>query len=196
MPSVTVATEGLIDSVVIRRICQEVDVDILAVYGERGKDALDGALSGYNAAARYGTWFVLRDLDADAECAPSLRRLLIKAPTRGMSIRIAVRAVESWLIADRQSFARYFSVPASRITLDPESLDRPKDYLVNLARRSRSRAIRDDVVPRAGSKARVGPGYAGRVIEFVATAWSPAEARVQSDSLNRCLERLSQVRTP
>ena len=196
MPSVSVATEGLIDTVVVRRICEEVGIGILAVYGERGKDALDGALGGYNAAARYGLWFVLRDLDADAECAPSLRRRLIDVPARGMSFRIAVRAIESWLIADRQSFARYFSIPAGRITLDPESLDRPKEHLVNLARRSRSRAIRDDMAPRAGSKARVGPGYAGRVIEFVATAWSPVEASVRCDSLKRCLDRLSQVRTP
>ena len=196
MPPVRVATEGLVDTVVVRRICQEVGVDVLAVYGERGKDALDGALAGFNAAARHGPWIVLRDLDTDAECAPTLRARLLPAPARGMVFRIAVREVESWLIADRHSFARYFTVPAGRITFSPESIERPKDYLVNLARRSRSRAIRDDVVPRAGSKGRVGPGYAGRIIEYVATAWSPVEASVRCDSLKRCLDRLAQVRTP
>ena len=196
MQSVCVATEGLIDTVVVRRICQEFDLGISAVYGERGKDSLDGALGGYNAAARHGPWLVLRDLDTDAECAPSLRERLLAAPAPGMVFRIAVREVESWLIADLHSFARFFSISPGRITIDPESIHRPKEYLVNLVRRSRSRAIRDDVVPRDGSRARVGPGYAGRIIEFALTAWSPYEASGRSDSLKRCLDRLSRIRVP
>ena len=194
MQSVCVATEGLIDTIVVRRICQEIDLGISAVYGERGKDSLDGALRGYNAAARHGSWLVLRDLDTDAECAPSLKEQLLATPAPGMVFRFAVREVESWLIADMHSFARFFSISPGRISGDPESIRRPKEYLVNLARRSRSRTIRDDVVPRDGSKARVGPGYTGRVIEFVSTAWSPRAASVRSDSLKRCLDRLSRIR--
>ena len=193
MQSVCVATEGLIDTVVVRRIFRDIGIEISAVYGERGKDSLDGALSGYNAAARHGPWFVLRDLDTDAECAPSLRERLLAAPAPGMVFRIAVREIEVWLIADVHAFARYFAVPAGRISTDLESIRRPKEYLVNLVRRSRSRKTRDDVVPREGSKARVGPGYAGRMIEFISTVWSPQEASTRSDSLRRCLDRLSQI---
>ena len=195
MRAVLVATEGLIDTAVVRRICQEIGLEIAAVYGESGKDRLDGALAGYNAAAKHATWLVLRDLDTDADCAPSLREQLLAAPAPGMVFRIAVREIEAWLIADHDSFARYFSVPPVRIPNDPESIHRPKEYLVNLVRRSRSRTIRDDVVPREGSKARVGPGYAGRMIEFASTVWSPHEASVRSDSLTRCLDRLSHLRT-
>ena len=194
MQSVRVATEGLIDTVVVRRIFRETEIDISAVYGERGKDSLDGALSGYNAAARHGMWFVLRDLDTDAECAPTLRERLLAAPAPSMMFRIAVREVESWLIADLNAFARFFSISPGRITGDPESLQHPKEHLVNLVRRSRSRAIRDDIVPREGSKAKVGPGYTSRIIEFVSTTWSPHEASVRSDSLRRCLDRLSRIR--
>ena len=193
MQPVHVATEGLIDTAVVRRVCKEIEIEIAAVYGGSGKDRLDGALSGYNAAARHAAWLVLRDLDTDADCAPSLRARLLSAPARGMIFRIAVRETEAWLIADLHSFARFFSVSPGRVTTDPESIPRPKEYLVNLVRRSRSRAIRDDVVPREGSKARVGPGYAGRMIEFVSTAWSPHEASQRSDSLRRCLDRLSRL---
>ena len=195
MQSVCVATEGLIDTAVVRRICLEIEIEIAAIYGESGKDRLDGALVGYNAAARFGTWVVLRDLDTDADCAPSLRARLLAAPAPGMVFRIAVREIEAWLIADQHSFARYFSVPPVRIPNDPESVLRPKEFLVNLVRRSRSRTIREDVVPREGSKARVGPGYAGRMIEFASTVWSPHEASVRSESLKRCLARLSHLRT-
>lgn len=193
MQSVCVATEGLIDTAVVRRVCREVELEIAAVYGGNGKDHLDGALSGYNAAARHGSWLVLRDLDTDADCAPNLRKRLLAFPAPGMEFRIAVREIEAWLIADLQSFAQYFSVPPVRVTNNPESIRRPKEYLVNLVRRSRSRTIRDDVVPREGSKARVGPGYAGWMIEFASTVWSPHEASVRSDSLKRCLERLSRI---
>ena len=195
MQAICVATEGLIDTAVVRRICRESELEIAAVHGENGKDRLDGALAGYNAAARHGTWLVLRDLDTDADCAPSLRTRLLAAPAPGMVFRIAVREIETWLMADPHSFAQYFSIPASRVAAAPESIHRPKEYLVNLARRSRSRTIRDDVVPREGSKARVGPGYAGRMIEFASTVWSPHEASARSDSLKRCLDRLSHLRT-
>ena len=195
MQPVCVATEGLIDTAVVRRIFQEVELEIAAVYGESGKDRLDGALAGYNAAARHGSWLVLRDLDTDADCAPSLRARLLAAPASGMAFRIAVREIEAWLIADLHAFARFFSISPGRIPNDPESIHRPKEYLVNLVRRSRSRTIRDDVVPRDGSRARVGPGYAGRMIEFASTVWSPHEASVRSDSLKRCLDRLSHLRT-
>lgn len=196
MQPVCVATEGLIDTAVVRRIFQEVELEIAAVYGESGKDRLDGALGGYNAAARHGSWLVLRDLDTDADCAPSLRARLLAVPAPGMVFRIAVREIETWLIADLHAFARFFSISPGRISNDPESIHRPKEYLVNLVRRSRSRTIRDDVVPRDGSRARVGPGYAGRMIEFASTVWSPHEASVRSDSLKRCLDRLSHLRIP
>ena len=195
MQSVCVATEGLIDTAVVRRICQEVKLEISADYGESGKNRLDGALAGYNAAARHGSWLVLRDLDTDADCAPTLRARLLAVPASGMAFRIAVREIEAWLIADLHSFAQYFSIPVGRVSTGPESIHRPKEYLVNLVRRSRSRTIRDDVVPRDGSRARVGPGYAGRMIEFASTVWSPHGASVRSDSLKRCLARLSHLRT-
>ena len=53
--------------------------------------------------------------------------------------------------------------------------------------------MREDVVPRDRGNARIGPGYTGRIIEYVRSAWSPALASIRSDSLRRCLDRLSRI---
>ena len=194
MALVTVATEGVTDTVVARRICSEVGLDVAAVHGENGKDGLDKSLAGYDQAARREHWFVLRDLDTDADCAPMLMKKLLPAPSRGMTFRIATHAIESWLLADAPAFARFFSVSASRIPKDPDALLHPKADLVNVVRRSRSRAMREDIVPRPDSGSTVGPGYTGRVAEFVRTSWRPAEAAARSGSLRRCLTRLARLR--
>ena len=188
------ATEGVTDTAVARRICREVGLEVEAEYGQRGKHRLDSSLRGYNEAARHGKWFVLRDLDSDADCAPSLMGDLLPEPSHGMVFRIAVRQIETWLLADRIAFANFFSVPASRIGFQPESLPDPKRHLVALVRRSRSRTVRDDVVPLAGSGASMGPGYVNRIIEFAQGPWRPFEAGKVSDSLRRCIERLSRLR--
>jgi len=65
------------------------------------------------------------------------------------------------------------------------------------ARRSRSRVIVQDMVPRRGSGSRVGPGYKGRLIEFVTAThhrWRPDVAAQRSDSLRRCLNALETLK--
>jgi hypothetical protein len=107
-----------------------------------------------------------------------------------MRLRVAVRAVESWLMADVESISDFLAVAPSRLPLDPDLDPYPKQTFVNVARKSRKRAIREDIVPRQGSGARVGPGYAGRLIEFATQHWRPDQAAQRSDSLRRCLDAL------
>ncbi|HCW50587.1 MAG TPA: hypothetical protein DGR79_00735, partial [Clostridiales bacterium] len=71
----------------------------LEVYGKRGKQHLIQRLEGYARAARYYPWVVLLDLDADADCAPAYRRELLGDSEGPLVLRIAVRAIESWLIS-------------------------------------------------------------------------------------------------
>jgi len=115
-----------------------------------------------------------------------------------MYFRVAVRAVESWLLADAERLATFLGVPATSIPPDPDAESDPKRTLIGLAQRSRRSAIREDIVPRRGSGSRVGPGYAGRLIEFVLTAedrWRPSAAVQRSDSLRRCVEALRALGT-
>src|SRR6266852_4425099 len=118
------------------------------IYGLRGKSWLDQRLNAYNRAAQHRQWFALRDLNGDAACAPSLMAEILRERSRGMCLRIAVRAIESWLLADRQRMAHFLRVPIARISGDPDGVDNPKLEVVNLARRSRKRDIRVDMVPR------------------------------------------------
>jgi len=100
-------------------------------------------------------------------------------------------------MADRLEFAAFLGVARSKVPGNPDGLPEPKLTLVNLARASRKKAIREDLVPRPGSGRTVGPAYASWLIEFAGTSWRPAEAAMNSDSLRRaitCLERLVAAR--
>jgi hypothetical protein len=87
------------------------------------------------------------------------------------------------------------SVAGHHIPAAPENLPNPKQMMVNLARKSRKRAIREDMVPVPGTTARVGPGYTFRIMEFATTLWRPEVAARVSNSLARCISALQRVTT-
>lgn len=191
---IPVLVEGDTDVPVIRKLFDMLGLEIGTVYGLRGKYWLDQRLQAYNQAARHRQWFALRDLNGDADCAPSLLAELIPMRSQGMCFRVAVRAIESWLLADRQRIAQFLRVPAARVPGEPDAIANPKLEVVNLARRSRKRDIRIDMVPRPGMSARVGPGYSARIIEFAAGSWRPDVAKESSPSLARCIAALERLR--
>jgi len=80
------------------------------------------------------------------------------------------------------------------IPRDPEALDDPKRTLVNLARRSRRRGLRDAITPAPGVSAVVGPGYTSVVEEFIVRGWDIAAAITRSPSLRRCVIRLGELK--
>lgn len=175
------------DEAVLRRLVEWVGAEMVYVYSVGGKPQLDLRLSGYNEAARYSPWCVLRDLDTDAACPASLVAQLLPEPAPTMCFRIVVRAVETWLMADRQRMASFLSVSRARIPASPEDARDPKEVLVNAARRSNKTAVRDGMVPRPGSGRSVGAGYTSLMIEYVRTRWRPEIAAESSESLRRCI---------
>ena len=187
------AVEGLVDEAVLQRVIVQKGAALARVYGKSGKSNIRKNLPGYNQAARSSPWVVLIDLDRDADCAPPLRSEWLPNPAQWMCFRIAVPEVEAWLLADRERMADFLGVSMSRIPLSPESLDDPKVVLVNLARESRRKAIRQDMVPRPGSGRPIGPAYTSRLIEFVNNWWRPEVAVHRADSLRRCCERIHEL---
>jgi hypothetical protein len=190
------AVEGLIDEAVVCRLILDAGATPGAIYGRRGKAHLKENIRRYNAAAQHHAWLVLVDLDHDAACAPSLRTGWLPSLAPNMCFRIAVRAVETWLLADRQGLAQFLSIPVSRIPDDPEAVDDPKLLMMSLAQRSRKREIREDMVPEPKSGRKVGPAYTSRLMQFVAdktSGWRPEAASVASESLRRCLRCLYQL---
>jgi hypothetical protein len=182
---VTIAVEGTTDAVVLKRLLAEVGLSCGPEYVTSGKSALDHSLAGYNNAARFSCWLVLRDLDHDAACAPQLRRLLLPSSAAHMRLHIPVHSVEAWLLADHEAFARFFAVARTRVPTDPEAIAQPKLALVNLARVSRKKFVREAVVPVPGTTARLGPGYVPLLIRFASQEWRPAVAADRCESLAR-----------
>jgi len=187
------AVEGLVDEAVLRRLVQHVGATPGPVYGKTGKRALQQRLGGYNQAARLRPWVVLVDLNDDAECAPPFRQAWLPNPAPYMCFRVAVRQVEAWLLADRDEVARFLGISAHQVPANSEALENAKQHLVELARGSRKREIREDIVPRAEGGRAVGPAYTSRLIEFVEGPWQPEIAAVSSDSLRRCVTRLREI---
>ena len=198
MTPVNLLVEGPTDEVVLHRLFVYIQIQPGFTYGKHGKAALLERLPNYNQAAYHYPWVVVVDLDHDAECAPDYVATILPAPAPQMCLRVAVQAIEAWLLADAERLANFLRIPRSRVPRSPEAETDPKITLVNLARGSRSSAIRADMVPRQGSGAKVGPGYAGRLIEFITAdpdcTWRPAVAAERSDSLRRCLDALQQLR--
>jgi hypothetical protein len=193
VPFVSVVVEGLTDAAVLQKLLAVEGFELSGTYGLRGKNKLDESIRGYNNAARFSPWLVLRDLDHDSHCAAALAVELLPHPAEQMRFRIAVRETESWLLADAEALASYLRVARSRVPGNPDELDDPKETLVNIARQSRSSAVVDDMVPREGMSGTVGPGYTARIAEFAFSYWRPDVARLQSNSLERCIVRLREL---
>lgn len=187
------AVEGIIDEAVARKLIIETGGFPRTVYGKTGKAFLHQKIQGFNNAAKVWPWLVVVDLDDDAECAPPFCTRWVPDPSPYLCFRVAVREVESWLMADAETLASFLGLSPTSIPKDPEGLDDPKGEMVNLARRSRRAWIRKDMVPRQGSGRPVGPAYASRMIEYVQNSWRPEVAGRQAESLRRAIACLRRV---
>lgn len=190
---VSIAVEGPTDEAVARRLIAAAGCEGGPVYGRKGKPYLLGKLGGYNNAAAYAPWVVLVDLDQDSECAPPYRQYRLPCPAQYMCFRIAVHAVEAWLLADDMAIAGFLGISRKVVPANPETLTDPKLSLVGLASRSRRTAIREDMVPRPDSGAKVGPAYSTRLIEFVQRHWRPELAADRSESLRSAIDCIRRI---
>jgi hypothetical protein len=186
---VSVVVEGHSDEGVAERMLALYGMKVKAFYGKKGKTYLLKSISGYNRAALYAPWFALVDLDGEP-CVVEARREWLECPSPLMCFHIAVREIESWLLADRKNISRFLGVSRDLIPLDPDVLVDPKQALVNLARKSRKREVRDGLAPREGSGASVGPTYVSDIRLFASREWNPLAAAENSQSLKRCLGKL------
>lgn len=196
MAYISGAVEGISDEAVLRRVVIARGAVVHRVQVQRGKANLRRALPGYNAAAEGDPWLVLVDLDQDFDCAAALVTDWLPAPSTYMRFRVVVREVEAWLLADRERFTRFFSVPASAVPDQPDEVPDPKSTLLAAVTRSRRKAIRADMLPRPGSGRQVGAAYTSRLIEFASDSdqgWRPDVAADRSPSLSSCLTRLESL---
>jgi hypothetical protein len=188
---VNLVVEGLLDEQVLRGLLRQAFGGLEAgiCYGRQGRDHLVKNLPKFNQAAAQGgqIFVILADLEQD-DCAPGLiKTWLPKGAYRNLAVRIAIRKIESWLLADREAFAAFAGVPLARVPLQPDLDVDPKARVVALARRSRYRNIREGIVPSRGSTSRVGKNYSGQLTQFVLEHWRIDWARRNSPSLDRAV---------
>src|SRR5579871_4638914 len=141
------AVEGYPDAEVARKVLEHVGLDQVLMLQKRGKSHLDAQLPELNRTARTVRCLVIRDLDRDATCPSQLVARLLPSLSKNLIFRVAVREIEAWLMADRERFAAFFGIPQSRLSMDPDTLDNPKQLLASLAKSSRLRMIREEVPP-------------------------------------------------
>jgi hypothetical protein len=186
MISVNVACEGPTDEAALKRVLADHSIHVDASYVMGGKANIDSRLPGMKNAAKASRWLVLRDLNGDAACAPELvSRLADKAPAM-FRLQVAVRKLESWLLADGDGIAAMLGLLPRLVPTAPDSRSVPRKELVALARRSKKGRVHRDFLPSQPS-ARVGPAYTARLIEFAARDWNHGSAR-RSPSLHSLIE--------
>lgn len=159
--------------------------------GLQGSGYIRKKLTGFNRAARATPFLVLTDLDRTT-CPPQLLQAWFSEPaSKNLIFRIAVREVEAWLLAHRDGIATFLGIHKELIPSNVESIENPKEVLITLARKSKRRDIREDIVPPAVSTSQQGPNYNGRLIRFVEESWNPLRAMQNSESLNRAIKSLN-----
>lgn len=189
---VNYATEGIIDAAVARKLLLDAGLEPGTPYTCGGKDELDLRLSKYNAAAKFGPWFILRDQNS-ARCASDLVKKLITKPAALLCFRVVPREIEAWLMGDRHSLSKYLSVSEGTIPINPEAIAKPKQKMVWLATRSSRTSIRSEMIPRKNSGISVGPNYGGRLYEFIEHHWNPARAAANCPALSKARTRLREL---
>lgn len=196
--SVAIGVEGRLDQYVVEAVLRACGLTAGTVFGQRGKPYLKQRVLQWNHAAHRRPWVVVADLDRSYDCAPMLLQDWLPVPERLMCLRVAVRTIESWLLADHLNLASFLAVAVSNIPTDPENIGNPKQFLVNLARRSRKKAVRLAIVPEPGTGASVAPTYNEYLSEFVLrpkAGWDPRAAAKRSTSLRRCMTALRNFKT-
>jgi hypothetical protein len=188
--AVSCAVEGVLDEVIARALLAHTGHACGPIYGGEGKAHLRRSIGGYAQGARHGAWFVLVDLDHDHTCAAALVESWLRVPPPSMCLRVAVREVEAWLLADRVGIAEFLSVSRALVPRTVDELDDPKACVTAIATRSRRRAIREGIPPRAGSGRTIGPLYVSELSRFAADAWNIEAASSVSPSLRRCMDAL------
>jgi hypothetical protein len=193
---ICLAVEDVLSEMMLRAILKQSGRDYLVgnCYQRRGFGYLKKTIRGFNQAARGTPFLVLTDLDQGI-CPRQLVTEWLPVPKHpNLLFRIAVRAVEAWVLADREAFGKFFGVDNKHMCLPTDQLSDPKRVLIDLVARTRHRELREAIVPTRRSTAKQGPDYNRPLTEFLEKAWKLHRAVNHSESLKRTLEVIRQFR--
>ncbi|MDO4569611.1 MAG: hypothetical protein Q4D38_04425 [Planctomycetia bacterium] len=155
-----------------------------------GQGKIKKRILSYNLMAKNGKpAFVVTDLDQKECPATLISEWLGDVPvSENLLFRVAVREVESWVLADISSITRFLGVGKKLIPENTDTLPDPKAFLIQLAKKSKKRDIKG-IIPRNES-ASIGLDYNHQLCRFVQEHWRIENAILHSPSLKRSVERL------
>ncbi|MBN1943796.1 MAG: hypothetical protein JW849_10935 [Phycisphaerae bacterium] len=163
-----------------------------------GCSALKSRCPSFVNMAKGGLYTVsLADLDKEP-CAGALIRQWFKIPDKQpislpkeLIFRVAIREIESWIIADHNAWARFIGIPASNFSVTPDELRDPKLHLLNVIKRKGRKKFHKDMLPRG--TASIGPLYNEKMCEFIQNKWNPERAQKNSPSLKRAIHAINNI---
>lgn len=136
---------------------------------------------------------VLCIADTDGKCPKKfLSANLPRIRPASFVLRLAVSEAESWLIADRKALAEFFEIAEKHLSKTPDEEADPKGHLLNLARKSKNRSIRIEMISQSDSS-KQGSGYNPHLRRFVKMHWSAQRAASNSPSLARAVHQISKL---
>jgi hypothetical protein len=190
--SINLAVEDDLSEAVLRAILLQSQrpFSVGSCLKKQGYGYLKRILPGLNDAAKGMPYLVLTDLD-NAECPLSLISDWLSQPKHpNLILRIAVKEVEAWLLAHREAWAKFLSISIDLIPDNVDEIADPKEFLINLVRRSNKGSLRHAIVPEKDSTAKIGKDYNGQLIQFVNQNWQMNIAKNYSPSLARTIKTI------
>jgi len=195
MAFINFLVEGRIDEAVAIKLASSAGFEPGTCFGKKGMSYIKKKITGFNLSAQGSLFFALVDLmDTSLTCPAEVLSQWLPHRNPNMMFRVVVKEIESWLLADRQGIAEFLHVNSAFIPHAVETLDDPKQTLIQIARRSRRKFIRETLAPAAGTTAREGILYNDEMTRFVQDHWNTEEARLNSPSLDQCIIRLNELK--
>lgn len=190
---IVLATEDELSEQIGLRLAAEAGLEVGQQLRRGGNGYLRSRIANFCQMAQMQPVFLITDLD-QSQCASRLMESWFVGKPRPAQFlfRVAVREIESWILADHEAMQGLFGRRCPKLPIAPDSLPDPKMTLLGLAKAAR-RDIRDDLVVQQGSIASQGLGYNARLCQVVKEHWIPERAANRSPSLQKTRVRLREL---
>ena len=192
MRAIALATEDELSEAIGLRLIAESpfhEADVLPLR-RNGSGYLKSKVESWRQLAGQQVVLLLTDLD-QIDCPVALRNEWLgtrPVPDR-LLLRIAVREIESWVLADHDAMRKLIG-DRGKLPPAPDELGDPKAFLLNMVRKYAPRDVKQDLLAERGAMASQGLGYNRRLVAWVKSDWSPDRSAARSPSLLRARQAL------
>ena len=192
MRAIALATEDELSEAIGLRLIAESpfhEADVLPLR-RNGSGYLKSKVESWRQLAGQQVVLLLTDLD-QIDCPVALRNEWLgtrPVPDR-LLLRIAVREIESWVLADHDAMRKLIG-DRGKLPPAPDELGDPKAFLLTMVRKYAPRDVKQDLLAERGAMASQGLGYNRRLVAWVKSDWSPDRAAARSPSLLRARQAL------